>query len=162
MSISDGEHMGIFGNLLRGRSRLKIATKTAVFMGPHISSYFDLPRIRDYSEDWKRKVKADFDAKTLGIIEAENPLLALRQQIADAALWHADYQVLSLTAKDKAESFYADCDLVSDELHYTTCRPASSTTTRCANIGGVSRIRRCARDTLSKSWSSTTRRRIRY
>jgi hypothetical protein len=56
-------------------------------------------------------------------MQAENPVLALRQEIANTALWHADYQVLAMTAQDKAESFYAGCPFVSDELqhHLSAC-----------------------------------------
>lgn len=115
--------MGIFSGLRQARGQVRTATECAVILGPHVAQYFSLPRLAAHSEEWKNKIKADFDARTVAILQAENPLLALRQEIATTALSSAPFHVLSMTAKDKAAQFYADCPLVSDELqhHLAAC-----------------------------------------
>jgi hypothetical protein len=115
--------MGIFSGFRRARDQIRTATDCAIILGPHVAHYFSLPRLAAHSEEWKNKIKADFDARTMAILQAENPLLALRQEISNTAISYAAYQVLSMTAKDKAASFYADCPLVSDELqhHLAAC-----------------------------------------
>jgi hypothetical protein len=119
MSIrQEGPPMGIFSGFKRAREQVKTATLTADILGPHVREYFSLPRLAGYSEEWKNKHKADFDARTLAIMQAENPFLALRKEIGDWALWYADYQVLAMTAEHKADSFYSKCPHVSDELQY--------------------------------------------
>jgi hypothetical protein len=110
--------MGIFGGFKRAREQMKTATTTAVILGPHVQEYFSLPRLAEHSKEWKDRIKADFDARTLAIIQAENPFLALRKEIAECAVGYADYQVLSTTTQHKAASFYADCPYVSDELQH--------------------------------------------
>jgi len=51
-------------------------------------------------------------------MQAENPLLALRNEIGNCAHWYADYQVLAMTAEHKAASFYFDCPYLSVELQH--------------------------------------------
>lgn len=110
--------MGIFTGFKRARGQLKTATTTAVILGPHVQKYFSLPRLAGHSDEWKNKIKADFDARTLAILQAENPFLALRKEIGDCALSYAGFQVLAMTAEDKAASFYCDCPYVSDDLQH--------------------------------------------
>jgi hypothetical protein len=110
--------MGIFSGLRRAREQVKTATTTAVILGPHVQKYFSLPRLAGHSEEWKNKIKTDFNTRTVAVMQSENPVLALRKEIGDCALWYADYQVLAMTAQDKAASFYSDCPYVSDELQH--------------------------------------------
>jgi hypothetical protein len=110
--------MGVFSGFKRAREQVKTAATTAAILGPHVQKYFSLPRLAEYSEAWRNKIKADFDARTIAIMQAENPGLALRKEIGDCALWYAAYQVLAITAQHKADSFYADCPYVSDELQH--------------------------------------------
>jgi hypothetical protein len=72
--------MGIFGGFKRAREQVKTATTAAVVLGPHVREYFSLPRLAGYGAEWKNKIKADFDARTLAIMQAESPFLALRKE----------------------------------------------------------------------------------
>jgi hypothetical protein len=104
-SPGGGRQMGIFTRFKRTRAQVKTATMTAIILGPHVEEFFSLPRLAGYTEEWKNKIKADFNARTLAVVQAENPFLALRKEIGDCALWYADYQALAMTAGHKAASF---------------------------------------------------------
>jgi hypothetical protein len=113
--------MGIFSWIKRQHEsikRFKVQITIPAIVGPHEREWFSLPRIAEYSGEWKNKIKSDFNNKIFAVVWAENPLLALRSQIVACAAFYADYQVLAMTAEERAASFYSSCPYVSDELQH--------------------------------------------
>jgi hypothetical protein len=76
--------MGFFGEFKRAREQRQAATEVAAILGPHVQEYFSLPRLAEYHEEWRNNVKANFAERTTAIMQAETPILALREEIAAA------------------------------------------------------------------------------
>jgi hypothetical protein len=108
--------MGIFGGLKRARARMITASTVAMILAPHDAEYWAIPRLAGHSEEWKKKYKDDFANRTLAVMQAEDPLLALRDEIGNWAVNYANYKVLVMTPDLLRESFYADCPYISAEL----------------------------------------------
>lgn len=74
-------------------------------------------RLSSFNEKNKQKLISDFYAKVIAIDQVENPLLAMRENIADSVCGFAKLQVLCLKPDEKKEAFYADCPYISGTLY---------------------------------------------
>ena len=110
--------MGIFSGFMRVRKEVSRTATAAVIAGEHVAEFLRLPHLAQQSDEWKNSITTDFHRRTMAVIGAASPFNALRKEIADWALWYADYQVLVMTAEQKGQSFYSECPFVSDTLQH--------------------------------------------
>lgn len=83
----------------------------------HTDEYFKYPRLAEFSEENKTKIKQDFLEKIFSFSDAENPFLAMREALAAYVIGYTQYQVLCLKEEEKEAASYSDCPYISGELY---------------------------------------------
>jgi hypothetical protein len=83
----------------------------------HTQDYFYSDKIMsNQSEEFKQQIITDFYGKVFSVLQAKDPLIELREQMAIAAVSYATYQVLCLSSSDKQDGPYANTPYISGDL----------------------------------------------
>jgi len=84
----------------------------------HTSTYFnDFPRLSSLSQEGKDRIITDLYQKIFDISQASNPLLALREALAEYVISHASYQVMCLTEADLEDGKFLDSPYISGQIY---------------------------------------------
>jgi hypothetical protein len=83
----------------------------------HTQQYFSTPRLSNFTEQKKLEMIGDFSTQIITILNSDNPVLALREKLADYVCCYSDFQVLCLTEEEKAEASYSTSPYISGELY---------------------------------------------
>jgi hypothetical protein len=93
----------------------QLSTEAAV--GIHTVKFLDMPQWSKFSKEWKANIRANFDTRSQAILQAENPLFALREEIQMSALRFAECAVLCASGW-KIPSRFSGCPYISNELEH--------------------------------------------
>ena len=83
----------------------------------HTQEYFSYPRLSELTQETQDIIKTNLMQHVMDVVNAENPFIALRDEIAGQVLIYSEYQVLCLTEEEKKEFDFSNCPYISGELY---------------------------------------------
>jgi len=86
-------------------------------LSAHVNEFFSYPRFAEMEPESKQELVTDLHQRVNEILQAENPVIKLRESLANYMILHAELAVLCLTEEEKRDQFYADCPFISGQLH---------------------------------------------
>jgi hypothetical protein len=95
--------------------RETLATESV--LAKHKHEFFSMRRWSKASEKFKTDIRAGFDKRSLAIQQAENPLLALREEMQSSGLMFAHHAVLCASGWE-IPSRFSGCPYISAELEH--------------------------------------------
>ena len=105
----------------RQRSALRSWQKSRLgqLLTAHTREYFTkYPRLAGLSQETKNKFIEDFYANVVGVGQAQNPFMTMRERLAAYVIGLAEYQIWCLTEQEKADdALYASCPYISGCLY---------------------------------------------
>jgi len=83
----------------------------------HTQEYFNYPILGRLSEETQDVIKGNLMQQVMDIINAENPFIALREDIAGGVIVYTQFQILCLTEEEKTEYDFSENPYISGELY---------------------------------------------
>jgi hypothetical protein len=115
-----GRFMGIIQKFLEWRATNKfLRSHVGQALHKQTQEYFyTTSNLRHLTEEKKREIIDGFLKHVVGIFQASNPFLSMREELAAVVYGYAQLQVLSLKETEKADLFYGHSPYITGKLHH--------------------------------------------